>query len=71
MLFLTTATALTVRQPAPNAEDIPLFVLRKKLKRAKEEAVEIVKEGFETAEKWLKTAEKEIETAEKEIEKCR
>ncbi|XP_022775241.1 uncharacterized protein LOC111317142 [Durio zibethinus] len=68
LFFLTTTTALTVREPASNAEDIPLFGLRKKLKSAEEEAVEIVKEGFETAEKGLETAEKEIETAEKEIE---
>lgn len=82
LLFLTTTTALAVKEPASNAEDIPLFGLRKKLKSAEEEAVEIVKEGFETAEKGLetaekgivtvekglKTAEKEIETAEKEIE---
>ncbi|XVF61927.1 hypothetical protein PTKIN_Ptkin08bG0174300 [Pterospermum kingtungense] len=82
LFFLTTTTALTVKTPASNAEDIPLFGLRKKLKSAEEEAVEIVKEGFEaaekgletaekgivTVEKGLKTAEKEIETAEKEIE---
>ncbi|XVE87226.1 hypothetical protein DITRI_Ditri18aG0099200 [Diplodiscus trichospermus] len=82
LFFLTATTALTIREPASNAEDIPLFGLRKKLKSAEEEAVEIVKEGFEaaekglesaekgivTVEKGLKTAEKEIETAEKEIE---
>ncbi|XP_021300833.1 uncharacterized protein LOC110429231 [Herrania umbratica] len=82
LFFLTATTALTVRDPASNAEDIPLFGLRKKLKSAEEEAVQIVKEGFETAEKGLetaekgiitvekglKTAEKKIETAEKEIE---
>ena len=75
LFFLTTTTALTVRESVSNAEDIPLFGLRKKLKNAEEEAVEIVKEGFETAEKGiikvekgLKTVEKEIETAEKEIE---
>ncbi|XWS45340.1 hypothetical protein CRYUN_Cryun15aG0128100 [Craigia yunnanensis] len=82
LFFLTTTTALTVRESASNAQDIPLFGLRKKLKITEEEAVEIVKEGFETAEKGLetaergiiivekglKTAEKEIETAEKEIE---
>ncbi|XP_022740846.1 uncharacterized protein LOC111292636 [Durio zibethinus] len=82
LFFLTTTTAFTVKEPVSNAEDIPLFGLRKKLKSAEEEAVEIVKEGFETAEKGLETAErgivtvekglkmaeKEIETAEKEIE---
>ena len=75
LFFLTTTTALTVRESVSNAEDIPLFGLRKKLKSVEEEAVEIVKEGFETAEKGLETAErgivtveKGIETAEKEIE---
>ncbi|XVF15673.1 hypothetical protein REPUB_Repub09cG0175000 [Reevesia pubescens] len=75
LLFLTTTTALTVRETASNAADIGLFGLRKKLKSAEEEAVEIVKEGFETAEKGLETAEKGIvtvekglKTAEKEIE---
>ncbi|TYJ08119.1 hypothetical protein E1A91_A11G052500v1 [Gossypium mustelinum] len=75
LFFLTTTTALTVRERESNAEDIPLFGFRKKLKSAEEEAVEIVKEGLETAErgiftveKGLKTAEKKIETAEKEIE---
>ncbi|KAF2569807.1 hypothetical protein F2Q68_00027303 [Brassica cretica] len=50
------------------AETIPLFGIRKKLKKAEEEAVEIVKEGFETAEKGLETAEKGIEAAEKGVE---
>ncbi|XVF59534.1 hypothetical protein PTKIN_Ptkin07bG0283700 [Pterospermum kingtungense] len=82
LLFFATTTALTIRESASNAEDIPLFGLRKKLKSAEEEAVEIVEKGFEaaekglesaergivTVEKGLKTAEKEIETAEKEIE---
>lgn len=45
-----------------------MFGFRKKLKKAEEEAVEIVKEGLETAEKGLVTAEKEIFTAEKKIE---
>lgn len=51
-----------------------MFGLRKKLKKAEEEAEELVKEGFETAEKGLETAgkgivtvERGIETAEKEI----
>ncbi|KAL4580416.1 hypothetical protein LXL04_016608 [Taraxacum kok-saghyz] len=46
------------------AEDIGLFGLRKKLKKAEEEAVEIVKEGIGSAEE----AERGIEKAEKEIE---
>ncbi|OMO56798.1 hypothetical protein CCACVL1_26262 [Corchorus capsularis] len=75
LFFLSTTTALTIRQPESHAEDIPLFGIRKKLKRAEDEAVELVKEGFETAEKGLETAEKgiitvekELKTAEKEIE---
>ncbi|GMI67270.1 homolog of Synechocystis YCF37 [Hibiscus trionum] len=69
LLFsLATTTALTVSEKKANAEDIPLFGFRKKLKKAEEEAVEIVKEGLVTAEKGLVTAEKEIFTAEKKIE---
>ncbi|KAJ4902849.1 hypothetical protein Rs2_16800 [Raphanus sativus] len=76
LLFsLTAATVVTGLQPASMAETIPLFGIRKKLKKAEEEAVEIVKEGFETAEKGveaaengLEAAEKGVETAEKEIE---
>ncbi|KAM7250737.1 hypothetical protein ACFE04_022620 [Oxalis oulophora] len=62
-----TSAAMMITMPSL-AEDIPLFGLRKKLKRAEEEAVELVKEGFETAEKGLETAEKGIENAEKGIE---
>ncbi|KAE8665933.1 hypothetical protein F3Y22_tig00112523pilonHSYRG00154 [Hibiscus syriacus] len=75
LFFLTTTTALNVTEKKSNAEDIPLFGFRKKLKKAEEEAVEIVKEGLETAEKGVVTAgieiftvEKELKTAEKEIE---
>ncbi|EEF40065.1 uncharacterized protein LOC8260577 [Ricinus communis] len=68
LFILTAAPALTVRETASKAEDIPLFGLRKKLKKAEEEAEELVREGFETAEKGLETAEKGIETAEKGIE---
>lgn len=56
-------------------EDIPLFGLRKKLRKAEEEAEVILREGekalekgIETAEKGIVTAEKEIVTAEQEIE---
>jgi hypothetical protein len=45
-----------------------LFGFRKKLKKAEEEAEEIVKEGFEAAERGLVTAEKGIVTAERGIE---
>jgi hypothetical protein len=82
--MLASAPALALREPSSLAQDIPLFGLRKKLKRAEEEAQELVKEGFETAEKGLETAgkgivtvergietaEKEIVTAEKEIEEA-
>ncbi|KAJ4714999.1 Synechocystis YCF37 [Melia azedarach] len=72
LLFsLTAMPVLTVRESASLAEDIPLFGLRKNLKQAEKEAVEIVKEAekkIERAEKEIETAEKEIETAEKEIE---
>ncbi|KAF8405136.1 hypothetical protein HHK36_010034 [Tetracentron sinense] len=69
LLFLLTAsTAVTARDLAAKAEDIPLFGLRKKLKKVEEEAEEILKEGIETAEKGIVTAEKGIVTVEKEIE---
>ena len=45
-----------------------MFGFRKKLKKAEEEAEEIVKEGFEAAERGLVTAEKGIVTAETGIE---
>ncbi|KAL0535928.1 hypothetical protein IC582_024858 [Cucumis melo] len=69
LLFLTaTATAAVVGRENPSmAEDIPLFGLRKKLKKVEEEAEEIVREGFEAAEKGLETAERGIVTAEKGI----
>ncbi|XP_010472362.1 PREDICTED: uncharacterized protein LOC104752001 [Camelina sativa] len=74
LFSLTAATVVTGLQPASMAEDIPFFGIRKKLKKAEEEAVEIVKEGFETAEKGVDAAEKGlaaaergVETAEKEI----
>ncbi|KAJ6378681.1 hypothetical protein OIU78_028828 [Salix suchowensis] len=74
LFMLTSAPALALREPSSLAQDIPLFGLRKKLKKAEEEAEELVKEGFETAEKGLETAgkgivtvERGIETAEKEI----
>lgn len=69
LLFsLTAATVVTGLQPASMAETIPLFGIRKKLKKAEEEAVEIVKEGFETAEKGVEAAEKGLEAAEKGVE---
>ncbi|XP_042501199.1 uncharacterized protein LOC122079042 [Macadamia integrifolia] len=68
LFLLTSSTAtLTGNGMRAMAQDIPLFGLRKKLKKAEEEAEEIVKEGIEAAEKGLETAERGIETAEKEI----
>ncbi|KAL4568653.1 hypothetical protein LXL04_024268 [Taraxacum kok-saghyz] len=69
LLFLMTATtAVTAMEMPSMAEDIGLFGLRKKLKKAEEEAVEIVKEGIDSAEKGIEAAERGIEKAEKEIE---
>lgn len=76
LLLLTASTAAaTTRDLAAMAEDIPLFGLRKKLRKAEEEAEVILREGekalekgIETAEVGIEKAEKEIETAEREIE---
>uniref|UniRef100_A0A2P2P5R5 Uncharacterized protein LOC105639624 n=1 Tax=Rhizophora mucronata TaxID=61149 RepID=A0A2P2P5R5_RHIMU len=68
LFLLTAAPTLVSRESASVAEDIPLFGLRKKLRKAEEAAEEIVREGFETAEKGLETAEIGIETVEKGIE---
>lgn len=68
VFLLTATTALTAKESASYAEDIGLFGIRKKLKSAEEEAVEIVKEGFESAEKGLDAAEKGLESAERGIE---
>lgn len=68
VLFLTASTALTVRETASLAQDIPLFGIRKSLKKVEEQAEEIVKEGFEAADKGLETAERGLETAERGLE---
>ncbi|KAM7520543.1 hypothetical protein LguiB_019505 [Lonicera macranthoides] len=68
LLLLTATTALKAAELPARAEDIGLFGLRKKLKKAEEEAELIVKEGFESAEKGIEAAEKGIESAEKGIE---
>ena len=65
LFFLTATTAFTAREAASVAQDIPLFGIRKSLKKVEEEAEEIVKEGFEAADKGLVAAEKGLETAEK------
>ncbi|OIV92897.1 hypothetical protein TanjilG_01031 [Lupinus angustifolius] len=69
LLFLLTAsTALTSREAVTLAQDIPLFGIRKSLKKVEKQAEEIVKEGFEAADKGLETAEKGLKTAERGIE---
>ncbi|KAM6564490.1 hypothetical protein CsatB_024488 [Cannabis sativa] len=70
LLFLipATVTAVTLGDRASMAADIPLFGIRKGLRKVEEEAEEIVKEGFEAADKGIEAAEKGIESAEKEIE---
>lgn len=68
LLLTVTTTALTAGVLPSPAEEIGLFGLRKKLKRAEKEAEEIVKEGFEAAEKGIETAEKGVAAAERGIE---
>ncbi|KAI5665859.1 hypothetical protein M9H77_15712 [Catharanthus roseus] len=68
VLLLTATTALKAAELPSIAEDIGLFGLRKKLKKAEEGAEEIVKEGFEAADKGIEAAEKGIVAAEKGIE---
>ncbi|KAE9596629.1 hypothetical protein Lal_00007670 [Lupinus albus] len=69
LLFLLTAsTALTSREAVSLAQDIPLFGIRKSLKKVEEQAEEIVREGFEAADKGLQTAEKGLQTAEKGLQ---
>ncbi|XP_068650900.1 uncharacterized protein [Aristolochia californica] len=76
LLLLTGWTAVSVATKTPAlAEDIPLFGIRKKLRKAEKETEEIlregemaVEEGLVAAEKGIQTAKKEIESAEKEIE---
>lgn len=67
LLLLTAATALKASEMPSRAQDIPLFGLRKSLRKAEEEAEQIVKEGFEAADKGILAAEKGIEAAEKEV----
>ncbi|KAI8029432.1 hypothetical protein LOK49_LG01G03398 [Camellia lanceoleosa] len=68
LLLLTAGTTVKAAELPSRAQDIPLFGLRKKLKKVEEEAEEVIKEGIETAEKGIETAEKGIETVESEIE---
>ncbi|RYR11001.1 hypothetical protein HN51_068536 [Arachis hypogaea] len=66
LLLLTASAGLAAKEAV--AEDIPLFGIRKSLKRVEEEAEEIVREGFEAADKGLESAEKGLETAERGLE---
>ncbi|KAH6791844.1 Synechocystis YCF37-like protein [Perilla frutescens var. hirtella] len=68
LLLTATATATAAAETPARAQDIPLFGLRRSLRKAEEEAEVIVKEGFEAAEKGVVAAEKGIEAAEKEVE---
>ncbi|KAF7809774.1 synechocystis YCF37-like protein [Senna tora] len=68
LFFLTASTALTARERTSKAQDIPLFGLRKNLRKVEEEAEEIVREGFEAADRGLQTAERGLETAERGVE---
>ncbi|KAL8471985.1 hypothetical protein ACS0TY_029282 [Phlomoides rotata] len=68
LLLLTATTALKASEMPSRAQDIPLFGLRRSLRKAEKEAEEIVKEGFEAAEKGIEAAEKGIDVAEKGVE---
>lgn len=68
LVLLTATTAFQAMEMPSMAKDIPLFGLRKSIKKAEEEAELIVKEGFEAAEKEVVVAEKGLEAAEKEVE---
>ncbi|KAG9446829.1 hypothetical protein H6P81_012957 [Aristolochia fimbriata] len=75
LLLLTASTAVSATTIAPAlAENIPLFGIRQKLRKAEKETEEILRkgeqvaeEGLEAAEKGIETAKQGIETAEKEI----
>lgn len=67
LLLLTATTALKASEMPTRAQDIPLFGLRKGLRKAEEEAEKIVKEGFEAADKGIVAAEKGVEAAEKGV----
>ncbi|KAJ1415246.1 synechocystis YCF37-like protein [Sesbania bispinosa] len=69
LFFLAASTAFTAREAVSvAAQDVPLFGIRKSLKKAEEQAEEIVREGFEAADKGLETAERGLETAERGLE---
>ena len=71
LTLLSLSAPLALHVAAAKAQDIPLFGLRKNLKRIEEEAEEIVKEGEKAVEGIVKEGEKAVEegivAAEKEI----
>ncbi|KAL1538921.1 hypothetical protein AAHA92_27608 [Salvia divinorum] len=67
LLLLTSAAALKAAELPSRAQDIPLFGLRKSLRKVEEEAEEIVKEGIEAADKGIVAAEKGIEATERGV----
>ncbi|KAG6398477.1 hypothetical protein SASPL_139938 [Salvia splendens] len=67
LLLLTSVAALKAAELPSRAQDIPLFGLRKSLRKVEEEAEEIVKEGFEAADKGIVAAEKGIEATERGV----
>ncbi|XP_047953170.1 uncharacterized protein LOC125199026 [Salvia hispanica] len=68
LLLLSSAAALKAAELPSRAQDIPLFGLRKSLRKVEEEAEEIVKEGIEAADKGIEATERGVVAAEKELE---
>lgn len=68
LILLSSAAALKAAELPSRAQDIPLFGLRKSIRKAEEEAEEIVKEGFEAADKGIEATERGVVAAEKELE---
>ncbi|XP_074587870.1 uncharacterized protein LOC141843740 [Curcuma longa] len=66
-LLLLALSSATLPPPARSA-DIPLFGIRKSIKKIEEEAEEIVEEGEKALQKGIVAAEKGIVAAEKEIQ---
>ncbi|KAG6533416.1 uncharacterized protein LOC121978123 [Zingiber officinale] len=66
-LLLLALSSAALSSPA-RSEDIPLFGIKKRIKKIEEEAEEIVQEGEKAVEKGIVAAEKGIVAAEKEIQ---
>ncbi|KAG0474735.1 hypothetical protein HPP92_014421 [Vanilla planifolia] len=65
--IVVSSPAIVLARPGPaGAEDIPLFGIRKRLKKIEEEAVEVVNESEKVVEEGLAVAEKEVEAAAEE-----